>query len=66
MDRWSTGSLLRSRSPGFLHVTGFVAWGVNTLSLPLLGFAAVVLIPLPAVDAVFWLGILGSAILTAT
>ncbi|MGH2460682.1 MAG: hypothetical protein ACRDIY_17650 [Chloroflexota bacterium] len=40
-----------------------VAWGVNALSLPILGFAAVVLLPLPAVDAVFWLGIVGVALI---
>ncbi len=40
-----------------------VAWGVNALSLPLLGVFAVLLLPLPAVDSVFWLGVLGSAVL---
>jgi uncharacterized membrane protein len=40
-----------------------VAWGVNGLSLPLLGILAVLLVPLPAVDGTFWLGIIGSAAL---
>jgi uncharacterized membrane protein len=40
-----------------------VAWGVNALSLPLLGALAILLMPLPAVDGVFWLGIAGSAAL---
>lgn len=40
-----------------------VAWGVNALSLPLLGIAAVGLLGLPRVDAGFWLGTLGSAVL---
>ncbi len=40
-----------------------VAWGVNALSLPILGSVALVLFPLPAVDRVFWLGVLGSALL---
>jgi drug/metabolite transporter (DMT)-like permease len=40
-----------------------VAWGVNALSLPLLGVAAVMPSPLPRVDAVFWLAVVGSAVL---
>lgn len=40
-----------------------VAWGTNALSLPLLALASLILLPLPAVDSVFWLGILGSATL---
>ncbi|MBI2887041.1 MAG: EamA family transporter [Chloroflexi bacterium] len=40
-----------------------VAWGVNALSLPLLGVASLLLLPVPQVDGVFWLGILGSALL---
>jgi uncharacterized membrane protein len=40
-----------------------VVFGVNVLSLPLLGLAAVVLLPIPRVDSVFWLGIIGSAVL---
>ena len=40
-----------------------VAWAVNALSLPLLGLASILLLPLPTVDSVFWLGILGSALL---
>jgi drug/metabolite transporter (DMT)-like permease len=40
-----------------------VAWGVNLLSLPLLAVAAFVLLPIPTVDAVFWLAIGASALL---
>lgn len=40
-----------------------VAWGVNAFSLPLLGLASIVLLPIPTVDEVFWLGIAGSALL---
>lgn len=40
-----------------------VAWGVDALSLPLIGLAALLLIPTPTVDNVFWLGIVGSAAL---
>jgi len=40
-----------------------VAWAVNGLSLPLLGLVTLLLFPIPAVDAVFWLGIFGSGVL---
>ncbi|MGH2459495.1 MAG: EamA family transporter, partial [Chloroflexota bacterium] len=40
-----------------------VAWGVNALSLPLLAGATLVLHPLPRVDRLFWLGLVGSAAL---
>lgn len=40
-----------------------VAWGVNAFSLPLLGLLSALLLPVPQVDGVFWLGILGSAVL---
>ena len=40
-----------------------VAWGVNALSLPLLGLASLLLLPIPQVDGVFWLGIFSSALL---
>jgi len=40
-----------------------VAWGVNALSLPLLGLLAVILLPIPLVDSIFWLGIVSSAVL---
>src|SRR5947209_8285989 len=42
---------------------GVVAWGVNVLSLPILGFVALALYPVPVVDLTFWLGVLGSALL---
>jgi drug/metabolite transporter (DMT)-like permease len=38
-----------------------VAWGVNALSMPLLGLLAVLLARVPRVDLVFWLGIALSA-----
>lgn len=40
-----------------------VAWGINLLSLPLLGAAALSLFGFPRVDPIFWLGILGSGVL---
>src|SRR5439155_1432718 len=40
-----------------------VAWGVNALSLPILGFVALALYPVPVVDGIFWFGVLGSALL---
>lgn len=40
-----------------------VAWGINTLSLPLLGLAAMILLPLPRVDSVFVLAIFSSGVL---
>ena len=40
-----------------------VAWGVNAFSLPLLAVASVLVAPTPAVDDIFWLGILASGIL---
>jgi uncharacterized membrane protein len=40
-----------------------VAWGINALSLPLLGLAALALAGIPGVDVIFWLGILASAAL---
>lgn len=40
-----------------------VAFGVNALSLPLLGLLAVVLLPISTVDPIFWLGMVGSAVL---
>jgi uncharacterized membrane protein len=40
-----------------------VAFGINALSLPLLGFATLALFPIPTVDLIFGLGILGSGIL---
>jgi hypothetical protein len=38
-----------------------VAWGVNALSLPLLGLATLLLVALPSVDGVFWFGVMASA-----
>ena len=40
-----------------------VAWSINAFSLPLLGLASVLLLPIPSVDQVFWLGIVASAAL---
>jgi drug/metabolite transporter (DMT)-like permease len=40
-----------------------VAWGINTLSLPLLGLAALIVQPLPRVDHVFVLAIVASGVL---
>lgn len=40
-----------------------VAWGVNAVSLPLLGLASVLLLSVPKVDGIFWLGIAASALL---
>lgn len=40
-----------------------VAWGVNTFSLPLLAVASLLLLPVPSVDGVFWMGVLASAVL---
>jgi hypothetical protein len=38
-----------------------VAFGINALSLPLLGFATLALFPIPTVDLIFGLSILGSS-----
>lgn len=40
-----------------------VAFGVNFLSLPLLGIASVLFLPLPEIDHIFWLGVTGSGVL---
>jgi uncharacterized membrane protein len=40
-----------------------VAFGVNALSLPLLGLATLLLFPIPTVDLTFWLGLFGSGVL---
>ncbi len=43
-----------------------VAWAAQAVSLPLLGLATIVLFrPLPQVDALFYVGVLGSAVLNA-
>jgi len=73
MDMWLEFALVAAFLTSFLPIVNkrlladtpvsVVAWGVNALSLPFLGLAAMVLIPLPTVGPVFWLGILGSAIL---
>lgn len=40
-----------------------VAWGFNAFSLPILGLATIVLLPVPQVDTLFWMGVVGSGIL---
>jgi uncharacterized membrane protein len=40
-----------------------VVWGVNALSLPVLGVLAILLVPIPTVDGVFWLATTSSAAL---
>jgi uncharacterized membrane protein len=40
-----------------------VAWGINTLSLPLLGLVALIVHPIPRVDGVFVLAILACGVL---
>jgi drug/metabolite transporter (DMT)-like permease len=70
---WLTFALVAAFLTSFLPIVykrlladtpvAVVAWGINALSLPLLGLAAMTVVPVPRVDGVFVLAIFASGVL---